>query len=89
MASLSWSDLSGQFLSTLSTCSEHCIRLSVQESIRSWVVARSHEPAEKARTHEDRARCAAMLRVLWPRAVHKRRRPGRPTRNGTHMTSSH
>ena len=48
-------------------------------SVRSWVVARSHEPADKARTIEDRARCAAMLGVLWPRAVHKRRRPGRST----------
>ena len=45
-------------------------------SLRSWVVARSHEPGEKARTKMDRARCAAMLGV-WPRAVHKRRRPGR------------
>ena len=47
--------------------------------LRSWVVARSHEPAEKAGTNEDRARCAAMLGVLWPRAVHKRRRRGRPS----------
>ena len=46
--------------------------------LRGWVVARSHEPVEQARANEDRARCAAML-VLWPRAAHKRRRPGRPS----------
>ena len=46
-------------------------------------LARSHELAEKARTNEDRARCAAMLGVLWPRALHKRRRPGRPSHQET------
>ena len=39
--------------------------MSGQGSLRSWVMARSEKPAEKAGINEDRARCAAMLVVLW------------------------